>query len=739
MATKLHLTVFLFFFVSVYSEISAQEHNFLEGKILEKVTGEPIPGATILIRELDRGAAADADGEFIFTQIPSGTYTLTIRAVGYRTITKIINHPDDAYLAIEIEPDVIRSEDVVITSSPLGRNIQYQPVQALNTEQLQKKSAPSLGEILDGNPGVSTRSFGSAPARPVIRGFDGDRVLVLQNGERMGDLSGTAVDHAVSLDPLSMDRVEIVRGPASLMYGSGAIGGVVNMFSKDMPREWDNGTKGTVATHLATVNNMGAGLLGGQYGNDSFAATGRMIYRDGGDLQTPEGRLPDTALENLSFGGGLGYRSADFETGLAISGMDYTYGLPEAIDDINESIEIRMNRFNLQSISTLKMDHFIDHAEFRIHYSDYSHDEFQLERFPNEPIQESIDISFDQQTVSSSLTLRHRPFGTLEGAIGLSFNYSQIAVGGDEALTPNADGYFLAGYVYEEYTISQPLTIKTGARLEWKETFVKTNTLFPDASEFEDRNDLIFSGAVGLNYSPSESWTVGFQVARAFRTPTIEELYSFAPHAAAGSFDVGDPTLQNEFSIGTDLFADYKSNNFHGQLSLFANQIDNFVDFSPTGENHAPSGLPVFEYKSKDAILYGFELSSGIRISDEINGSIGFDYVRGYERSADQNNLTFIPPFRTHLQLEYDNGVIWGGPRIRIVSRQTKVAPNEEPTNGHVLIGADAGYRIGHGVTLSFRMDNLLNERYIDHLSRIENRDAPMPGRNLNVMLRWEF
>lgn len=739
MATKLHLTVFLFFFVSVYSEISAQEHNILEGKIIEKVTGEPIPGATILIRELDRGAAADADGEFIFTQIPTGTYTLTIRAVGYRTITKIINHPDDAYLTIEIEPDVIRSEDVVITSSPLGRNIQYQPVQALNTEQLQKKSAPSLGEILDGNPGVSTRSFGSAPARPVIRGFDGDRVLVLQNGERMGDLSGTAVDHAVSLDPLSMDRVEIVRGPASLMYGSGAIGGVVNMFSKDMPREWDNGTQGTIATHLATVNNMGAGLLGAQYGNDSFAATGRIIYRDGGDLQTPEGRLPDTALNNLSFGGGLGYRSSDFETGLSISGMDYTYGLPEAIDDMNESIEIRMNRFNLQSISTLKMDHFFDHAEFRIHYSDYSHDEFQLKRFPNEPVQESIDISFDQQTVSSSLTLRHRPFGALEGAIGLSFNYSQIAVGGDEALTPNADGYFLAGYVYEEYTISQPLTIKTGARLEWKETFVKTNTLFPDASEFEDRNDLIFSGAVGLNYSPSESWTVGFQAARAFRTPTIEELYSFAPHAAAGSFDVGDPTLQNEFSIGTDLFVDYKSNNFHGQLSLFANQIDNFVDFSPTGEDHSPSGLPVFEYKSKDAILYGFELSSGIRISDEVNGSIGFDYVRGFERSADQNNLTFIPPFRTHIQLEYDNGTIWAGPRIRIVSRQTKVAPNEESTNGHVLIGADAGYRIGHGVTLSFRMDNLLNERYIDHLSRIENRDAPMPGRNLNVMLRWEF
>ncbi|CAN5291094.1 TonB-dependent receptor [soil metagenome] len=725
-------------FLNAHS-MEVEETRTLQGKVVDEESGQGIPGATVQIKELNRGVSTDVDGEFRFDDISEGEYTLIARSVSYQKKEITVNHPSDGILTLELVQVTLRGDDVVVTSSPLGRNIQYQPVQALNAEQLQQKAAPSLGEILDGNPGVTTRSFGSAPARPVIRGFDGDRVLVLQNGERMGDLSGTAVDHAVSLDPLSMDRVEIVRGPASLMYGSGAIGGVVNMFSKDMPREWDNGTQGTVASHVATVNKMGAGLVGAQYGNDHFAATGRIIYRDGGDLQTPEGRLPDTALNNLSFGGGLGYRSADFETGLSISGMDYSYGLPDAIDNLNESIEIRMNRFNLQSISTLKMDHFFDHAEFRIHYSDYSHDEFQIERFPDESVQENIDISFDQHTVSSSLVLRHRPVGAFEGAVGLSVNYSQIDVGGEEALTPNAEGYFLAGFIYEEISISPVFTLKTGARLEWKETFVKTNELFPDASAFEDRDDLIFSGAIGLNYTPSVNWTAGVQVARAFRTPTIEELYSFAPHAAAGSFDVGNPTLQNEFSIGTDLFVEYNSTIFQGQISLFANQIDNFVDFSPTGENHASSGLPIFEYRSKDAMLYGFELSSGIRLSDEINGNIGFDYVRGYERSSEKHNLTFIPPFRTHLKLEYDNGTVWAGPRLRIVNKQNKVAPNEEPTNGYVLIGADAGYRFGHGVTLSFRMDNLLNERYRDHLSRVENRDAPMPGRNLNLMLRWEF
>lgn len=595
-----------------------------------------------------------------------------------------------------------------------------------------------MGEILDGTPGVTTRSFGSAPARPVIRGFDGDRVLVMQNGERMGDMSGTAVDHAVALDPLAMDRVEVIRGPASLLYGSSAIGGVVNMFSNDMPREWESGISSSIATHVSTMNKMGAGLLRSQYGTDRFAVTGRLIYRDGGDLRTPDGRLPDTAIQNLSYGGGVGYRLGDFETGLSISGMDYTYGLPEAIDDPNESIEIRMNRTNIQSISTLKLNRFFDHAELRFHVSDYKHDEFEIERL-GEEITEDIGISFAQQSLSSSLVLRHRPVGKLEGAVGLSFNYSEIEVGGEEALTPNAHGYFIAGYLYEELSLTNALTFKAGTSLEFKEAFVTTNELFINADDFEDRSDLIISGALGLNFSPSSNWTAGLQFARAYRTPTIEELYSFAPHAAAGSFDIGDATLNNEFSLGTDAFVEYRSNRISGQISLFANRIDNFVDFSPTGETHQPSGLPVFEYRSKDALMYGFEFTTDVRLSDNWIAGVGFDYVRGRERSGDQENLTFIPPFRTSTEVKYDNGSFYAGPRVRVVNRQDKVAPNEDPTDGYILLGADAGYRFGQGLTLSLRLDNLLNERYRDHLSRVENRDAPMPGQNLNVMLWWEF
>lgn len=711
----------------------------LEGVVTDRASGEPIPGATIVLNELSRAQSTDLSGRFQFDSVPAGSYSITIRSLGYIRLTVDVNHPSDVPIEIGMEASLILGEEVIVTSSPIGRSIQYQPAQAFNLESLQRSAAPSLGEILDGNPGVSTRSFGSAPARPVIRGMDGDRVLVLQNGERMGDLSSTAVDHAVALDPLAMDRVEVIRGPASLLYGSSAVGGVVNLFSSDMPREWNPGTKGRVATHLATVNDMGAGLVRLQHGTDSFAATGRVIYRSGGDLRTPEGRLPDTSIENLSYGGGFGYRTGNFETSFSVNGMDYTYGLPEEIDDPDERVEIRMNRMNLQSISTLRMNGFFEHAELRIQYSNYGHDEFEIETEADGSLEEELEISFDQQTLSSSLILRHRPLGTMEGAIGLSVNRTKLQVGGAEALTPNAEGFFVAGYLYEEIDIGRGLSMKAGFRSEYKETRVLINELFRDPSEFTDRSDLIFSGAVGLNFRPAPFWEAGFQISRAYRTPTIEELYSDAPHLAAGSYDIGDPTLGNELSVATDAFVEYRNKRLFAGLALFYNHVENFVEFSPSGRVHEPSGLPIFEYGSKDARFYGFEAEVRAYLTNRLQAGFSFDYVRAEETTGDQAPLAFIPPYKTSISLTYDPGTWWLGSRVRFAGSQNRVAENEDPTDGYVLAGLDGGYRLGRGLSFAFRIDNLFNTPYRDHLSRVENRNSPMPGRNINAMLRWDF
>lgn len=453
-------------------------------------------------------------------------------------------------------------------------------------------------------------------------------------------------------------------------------------------------------------------------------------------MKTPEGELPGTFLNSYSFGGGAGYRHGDFQTGAALNLMDYKYGLPDEVNDPNSEVEIRLYRLNVQSVSTMKMDGLFDLAELRLQFSEYGHDE--VETIQTESArQQSIDLAFGQTSGSGSLKLKHKSLGPAEGAVGISTYFSEIKVRGADALSPDAKNYFLAGYLFEEIAMENNFSLQGGGRVEKRGMVIKANEIFTDASQFANRSDVIFSGALGLNYSPNSFWEAGFQFARAFRTPTLEELYSDAPHVGAGAYEKGDPDLKNEISRGFDAFLNYTSANLTITTSGFINLVDHFVKYAPTGEIHQPSGLPVFIYQSADAVLSGFEFSAGAVITSNITGRFEMDYVRGKERSGD--NLPFMTPLRTRFSMMYDDTTWWAGTRIRMVNRQHQTALQEEKTDGYFLIGIDGGIRFTESITLSLRIDNLLDTSYRDHLSRVEDRDNPMPGRNFNAMLKWQF
>jgi iron complex outermembrane recepter protein len=730
----------LFFIFAGLSVLTAEPlSDPLKGLITERESGEPIPGATIYISELQRGVVADDQGEFEIRDLSEGRYTLVIQSVGFGSMTMEVSYPSDEWVRIELVKIRIESDDIIVTASPIGRNVQYQPAYSLNRVELQEKAAPSLGEILDGSPGVAMRSFGSAPSRPVIRGLDGDRVLILQNSERMGDMSSTAHDHAVALDPLAIERVEVIRGPASLLYGSSALGGVVNLFSHDLPQDWDPGMEGSLISHGATVNRLAAGLARGQYRTDKFAFSGSFALRDAGNVRTPEGVLPGTFLNSYSFGSGVGFRGNEVQTGVAITGMRYAYGLPEETDKPDEDVEIRMNRYQLQSVTTLNMSGFFRKAEFRLSANRYLHDEIEIERRPDGQIEEELELGFDQSSLSSSVTFIHNPVSGFEGAFGFSGMYRDVQVRGAEALTPDASSYFLAAFLYEELDLGRGFSLQSGGRLEIQHIGLKKNAIFDDLEGFENRMEWIFSGAAGLNYRPSNNWEIGMQVARAFRTPTLEELYSDAPHIGAGAYEIGNQNLKNEVSIGTDLFVVHRNEYLNIEIAGFLNRIDNFVSYSPTGDIHELSQLPVFIYDSVDAILYGFEISAEAVLNEHWKTGIVLDYVTGSQRDEALTPLPFIPPLRTSFTLRYNKNNWWLGSRIRYVNSQSRVAPDETPTPGYTLLGLDAGYRIGTQLTLALRMDNLLDINYRDHLTRIEERNNPMPGRNLNASIRWDF
>lgn len=739
------LRIFLFAAALPFQGFAAS-HNYqpdcgekaLSGRVMDAGTGEPLPAATVYLPEEKRGTVTDPEGGFCL-EMESGPWLLEVQYIGYETARLKGEWPHEDPLQILLEPETLVADEVIVTASPLGRNVHYQPAHSLHRAELDSRAAPSVGEMLDGSPGLAMRSFGSAPARPVIRGMDGERVLVMENGERMGDLSSTAHDHAIALDPLSIERVEVVRGPASLLYGSSALGGVVNLFSRDLPQEWSEGSGGTLLAHLATVNGLGAGFLRGEHRTERLALTGSASYRSAGDLRTPEGPVHGTFLDSYSGSAGIGYRRGGLETGISLRGMTYDYGLPGEESLPGEGIEVRMDRLQFQSFTVLRRDGWVELAELRLSGGHYRHSEVEMMRLADlsgtaGEIEEELQLGFDQTSGSATVRLQHRPLILARGVLGWNAQARDIRISGVNRLFPGMKQYSTAFFLFQEMDLTPWLSVQGGARIEFQKLELSVGE-----QGAAPRSGWIGAGSAGLNLRPADGWQMGAQLARAYRVPTIEELYSNAPHFGAGAYEIGDPDLDNEVSVGADLFFQYRKKGWMLQGSAFMNRISGFINFRPTGLMDGPSGLPVFEYHATRARLYGAELAAEAPLASGFRSRVTLDYMMGSQVDGETTPLPFIPPFRVYTALSWTGGRWSAELNLRGVLTQKRTAPEEEPTRGYFLAGFNGSYRLMERLSLMVRLDNALNTAYRDHLSRIEDRNRLMPGRNFNLMLRWDF
>lgn len=724
------LRILLWSGLLLFLALGAQAQG-LSGVVVDASTGEPLPGATLEVLETGAGVATDADGRFAFPQLAQGVYRVRVRFVGYEPADRVLRAPDSD-VRIGLYMQAVGADEVVVTGSALGSAIRYQSVQAYNLENLQRRSGTSIGEMLDGAPGLAMRSFGPAPARPVVRGFDGDRLLVLENGERSGDLGETAADHATSIDPLAANRIEVVRGPASLLYGAGAIGGVVNIISDDAPGSWGLGFAGDLALQGASVNRQGAAFSRVRYGTESMAFTGRLAVREAGDLRTPEGVLPGTSLRNLDAGAGAAVRSQGFNGALFVSALDRSYGLPEL--DSDAEIRIEMYRQSLQGQARWDHGGFFENTEVRLQAARYGHDEVETENG-----EEAIGLAFEQQMFSFSAITQHRAWGPFaRGAVGVNAFARALEVGGDEALTPDARALTLATFAFQELRLSRILRAQVGVRAEHQTLGLRPNPQYPAADD--RRNSTALSAAFGINLRPSRNVEAGVQVAQAYRTPTLEERFSNAAHIGAGAYEIGDPTLELEQALGTDAFVRVAAGPLRAEWALFYTRIRDFVVYQPTGQVHAPSGLPIFTYERDAASMLGGEFQASVDVAPQWQLGFSADYARGARTSTD-TPLPRIPPMRGLFSLQHDAASHWLGTSVRLVAEQNRVAENEETTPGYALVSLEGGMRVGpfRKHVVSLRVDNLLDASYRDHLSRVESRGAPMPGRNVNLTYRWTW
>ena len=728
------ILVLLLLPVSVFSQQ-------LSGTVVDASSKQPLQAVAVMISGTTTGAVTDESGRFTLPVMQQGDYVLIIRFLGYITQTKSVNIPTDTQssLLIELQRSVIDFDEIVITSSPTGSGVSYQPDRAFSGEELNRRRDVSVAQMLDGEPGVAMRSFGPAPARPVIRGFDGERILVLENGERMGDIAESSSDHLTALDPQALSRLEVVRGPASLLYGTSALGGVINMITRDVPVDWTPGVSGTLSGNTSSVNDMYSGFARMSVGRERSAVTGRISYRNAGDLRTPQGRLLGTDLNNLEGSVGYGFRLDNLQGGFSVMGLQSMYGIPEGDANPDERVEIRLDRMAAQGNLDLQRDGFFDKVQVKFHVSQFFQDELAIE-FVNGLADEDVELSYDQRAYSISSYFQHKAFGIFDrGVVGFNINGRYLDVGGDEAYTPGEQFINPAVFVFQEMPVSERLRLQFGMRFDFRSLKARINDAYPDIDE--SREDFNVAGSVGMNIKPAERFELGWQLARAHRYPSAEELFSDGAHLGAGSYEIGDASLKPETGDGADAFLRYRAGLFEMEVAGFVNYVNQFIAFQPTGLVDAASGFPVFRYTGTDARLFGGEVQVAARLSNYWVLTAAADYVNGTQLGDSQEPLPFMPPFRLRFAAEYAKDRLWGGVTVRQVARQGRVAPEEDKTDGYTLVNMNAGYRFGtaklHRVVL--RGENLFNVSYRDHLSRVEDRQAFMPARNISLVYSFDF
>ena len=650
-------------------------------------------------------------------------------------------------------------EPVFVTANPLRDNELFAPATALYGDALALRGADSLGATLNGLPGVSTTTYGPMVGRPIIRGMDGDRIRLLQNGVASFDASSLSYDHAVPQDPLSIERVEIVRGPAALLYGGNAIGGVVNTIDNRIPREPIKGVTGTVDANYGGANDARAGAAQVEGGNGQFAfhvdafdretsklrvpgfvRSDRQRALDGPDAPQPVGSIPNS--DGRWHGGAVGtsYTWADVYAGVSYNGYEANYG-SVAEDDVR----LRMHQDHVAVASEVRnLQGPFSQLDFDFGYTDYEHREID---------NGETGTTFGNHGYEARLEARHRKLGPLDGALGVQVSQNTFSALGDEALVPTSQTTNVALFGLEEWAVNDALKLSAGARYEYVklEPTAGGNEKFAGAPERDFNAGSVSAGAL---YRLDPAWSIVGNVAYTERAPTFYELYSNGPHDATGQYLIGNPDAQKEKAVSTDLSLRFASGPNKGSVGVFYSRFSNYLTEFNTGrlvddnDHEVPAGtddaLNEAVYRGVRAEFYGVEADGKWRIFEKGAHLVDVELVADYThaRNVDTGEaLPRISPLRTTVAADYGYGPF--GARAEMVHAwaQHRVPENDLPTGSYTTLGLTLTYAFHAGAShwLAYvRGENLTNQE-VRYASSVVRDIAPEGGRSVMVGLRTTF
>lgn len=657
--------------------------------------------------------------------------------------------------AVELEPQVI-------TANPLGNPQMAAPSTILEGDELLQQQHGSLGETLNKQPGVASTWFGPGASRPVIRGLDGDRIRILRNGVSALDASSLSYDHAVPLDPVNVDRIEIVRGPAALLYGGNAIGGVVNTFDNRIPATPIEGIHGAGELRYggADTTRSSAGKL--EAGDGTFALHLDASSRQFNDLRIPgyarSSKVRDSddpgsrhRLENSDGrqdGGALGgaYHWDHGYTGMSYSRYDSNYG---SVAESGVRLDMKQDHYGFETevrdlegpFSSIKVD---------AGYTDYEHSEIEGGE---------VHTTFKNKGYEARVEARHQPIGPVEGVIGAQVNRNEFSALGEEAFVPHTDTDSLALFLLEQWQASERLNLSLGARLEHTrvEPDAKGNDNFANADSASTFN--AWSLSSGAVYQLDPYWSLAANLGYTERAPTFYELYANGAHVATGAFEVGDANLNKEKAISADLALRFDNGTHKGSVGVFYSHFRNYIGLIGTGnlrEGHDhdhgdddhdhdhDEGLPEYQYQGVRARFYGIEAQDRWQLAENRYGNLALELSGDYTRAK---NLDSGEPLPRIAPLRLNSGLVWELDRwqarvdVQHAAAQHRKPANETRTDGYTTLGASVGYRfdIGQSQWLAFVRGENLTDQTVRYASSILRDIAPAPGRSVEVGLRTSF
>lgn len=711
----------------------------LRGRVTDS-SGVPLAEVRVIILEASRSTRTNADGRYLLSSVPDGTYGVSFSAIGYRPrVIRVTIRGQDVNVDVALTPTIVELPAIQTTATPLATSAleSPQPLAVLQGEALGTAQAASLGAVLNGLPGMRNYSTGSGIGKPVIRGLTSNRVLVLENGLRT-ESQQWGDEHAPNVETATAERIEVVRGPASVLYGSDALGGVINVIQRELPdatgqRGFVHGSlSGGYATNGSAPD--GALLIEGAHGAVGFRGT--MSGRSQDDIATPSGALFNSGLGMTSGSLALGVRGGWGSLAAIYSRRGERVEIHE--DPADEPDATPFQRIGAGR-ATVTGNFALGQARLEV---DLGYEQNRRREFEGEG-SDVVALGLHSRTTTGNVHLHHSTGGRLAGVVGVSVMRTDVGIFGEEVLVPETTTDNAGVYAFEQLDAGR-WQFSAGARYDYRRL---DNSASDELGlEAGQRTWSSLTGNMGVLYRVSETVAAVGNIGRGFRAPSAFELFANGVHEGTVRFEVGDPGLGNETSLNGDLALRMQGHGVQAEVGVFRNAINDYIYPDPTGAVDIESDLQIYNITQGDALLTGVEAAFDLHLTGWLHLRGGADYTRGHNTTTDQP-LAFVAPLRAtySARVELTESSTFREPYLQLGgesnARQSRLDPDDIAPRAYTLANFAAGTGLVIGpqhLQLDLQVHNIFDTSYRAFLSRYK-RYADDAGRSVAVRVMMSF